>query len=60
MKKKEHSEENTFSMWQRTPRNATYFASVWIGAKLADWTGDGKYNLVSYGPSLTKMSSYWW
>lgn len=48
------------SMFQRTPLNGTYFASVWLGAKLADWNGQGTFDLVSYGPPLTKDSFYWW
>ncbi|CAF3142517.1 unnamed protein product [Rotaria sp. Silwood2] len=46
-------------MFEKTPRNATNFASIWIGAKLADWSGEGKYDLVSHGPSITKRNSYW-
>ncbi|CAF1130226.1 unnamed protein product [Rotaria sordida] len=46
-------------MYQKTPRNGTQFASIWIGAKLVDWSGKGQYNLVSHGPSLTKISPYW-
>jgi hypothetical protein len=47
-------------MYQRTPRNGTYFGSIWIGAKLLDWSGDGKYELVSHGPILNKKNAHWW
>ncbi|CAF3695332.1 unnamed protein product [Rotaria sp. Silwood1] len=46
-------------MFQKTPRNGTNFASIWIGAKLADWSGEGKYDLISHGPSITKRNPYW-
>jgi len=47
-------------MFQRIPQTGSNFASIWLGAKLADWSGDGRYDLVSYGPALTKTSFYWW
>lgn len=47
-------------MYQRIPQNGSYFASVWIGARLFDWRGDGTYNLVSYGPALKKSNPHWW
>lgn len=47
-------------MFQQIPQNGSYFGSVWLGAKLADWRGEGRYDLVSYGPPLTKTSHYWW
>lgn len=53
-------EQNSSSMLLRTPNDGTRFASVWIGAKLADWSGMGTYDLVSQGPAITKDSSYWW
>jgi hypothetical protein len=47
-------------MFQRVPQDGTYFGSIWIGAKLADWSGDGSFNLVSHGPLLTKRNQNWW
>jgi hypothetical protein len=47
-------------MFSRTPRDGTAFGSIWLGAQLADWNGDGRYNLVSHGPSLTKRNPNWW
>jgi hypothetical protein len=47
-------------MYQLTPRNGTPFASIWIGAKLTDFNGQGSFDLVSHGPPLTKKSPYWW
>ena len=48
------------SMLQRTPNNGTRFASVWLGARLADWRDAGTFQLVAYGPAITKDSFYWW
>ena len=45
---------------QRTPREGKKFASFWIGARMADWNGDGRYDLVSHGPKLTKRHPKWW
>jgi hypothetical protein len=50
----------SYSMLQRIPQNGSYFGSIWLGARLADWSGEGSYNLVAYGPPLTKNSFYWW
>ena len=47
-------------MLQQAPHNGTYFASIWIGARLTNWSHVGKYDLVSHGPILTTKSPYWW
>ncbi|CAF3390944.1 unnamed protein product [Rotaria socialis] len=46
-------------MTQRTPQNGTRFASIWIGARLTNWSRVGTYDIVSHGPLLTTSSRYW-
>ncbi|CAF1104075.1 unnamed protein product [Adineta steineri] len=46
-------------MYQRVPQDGAYFGSIWLGAMLTDWRGDGTFKLVSHGPSFTKKSQYW-
>ncbi|CAF1262346.1 unnamed protein product [Adineta steineri] len=48
-----------FNMYQRVPQDGAYFGSIWLGAMLTDWRGDGTFKLVSHGPSFTKKSQYW-
>ncbi|CAF1092020.1 unnamed protein product [Adineta ricciae] len=50
---------NDMEMPQRVPQDGTYFASIWLGIKLADWRGNGRFNLVADGPTLTKKNQHW-
>ncbi|UJR14866.1 hypothetical protein I4U23_001851 [Adineta vaga] len=51
--------QKNVEMPQRVPQDGTYFGSIWIGARLADWRGDGRFDLVSHGLPLTKKNQHW-